>query len=90
MHWIASETKQLKPGPRNQVIEIKRFTTIDQWFHVSSDQNPADIGTRKGVTIADVNADSEWATGMPWMRKPWDDLLRFQLKTVNDVNMKNE
>ena len=90
LHWIASETKRLIPGARNQVIEIKRFSTIDEWVHVASEWNPADLGTRKGVKIEDVSAESEWAVGLQWMRQPWNELLGTQLKNVSDVKLKNE
>ena len=89
LHWIASETKRLKPGARNQVIEILRFSEIEQWLHISSDLNPADVGTRKGAVLSDVDADSEWFLGKKWMYEPWSKLLGSILKNVNEVKLKN-
>ena len=40
LHWITTQTKQLKPWIRNRVIEISRFTNVDKWFHVESRMNP--------------------------------------------------
>ena len=55
LHWIATpEAKPLKPWVRNNVIEISRFSEVDQWFHVESSNNPADIATRKGATLNDT------------------------------------
>ena len=90
LHWIASECKRLKPGTRNLVIEIRRFSSVDQWNHVVSELNPADIGTRKGAVLSDVNDESEWIRGMPWMCEPWVDLLGSTLKNVHQVKLKNE
>ena len=91
LHWLASETKRLKPGVRNAVIEVLRFTTIEEWFHISSHDNPADLGTRKGVSISEVDADSEWINGKrSWMTKPLTDLVGDSLKNIEDVKLKNE
>ena len=65
LHWIASQTKPLKPWVRNKVIEIRRFTDVWQWFHIISELNLADLGTRKGVKIKDIDNESEWINGKP-------------------------
>ena len=44
LHWLCSDTKQLKPWTRNKVIEINRFSSPDDWYHVESAMNPAYIG----------------------------------------------
>ncbi len=90
LHWRASETKRLKPWTRNRVIEISRLSTVDQWFHIDSDLNPADLGTRKGVSIEEVDGESEWINGKVWMHRPMIDLIGFTLKDVNHVKLKNE
>ena len=67
LHWIASQTKPLKPWVRNRVIEITRFTDITQWFHVNSNLNPVDLATRKGARISDIDQNSDWINGKSWM-----------------------
>ena len=90
LHWIGSKTKPLKPWVRNRVIEISRFTEISQWFHVESELNPADVGTRKGANIDDISRDSKWINGEPWMRLPLDELRGSVLKDINDVKLRAE
>ena len=86
LHWISSITKQLLPFVRNRVIEILRFTCPSQWFHIISSLNPADLGTRKGVKIEDINNDSNWINGMEWMSLPLEELIRASiLRSVEDV-----
>ena len=90
LHWIASKTKRLKPWVRNRVIEISRFSNVADWFHVESELNPADAGTRKGAKIDDIRQGSKWIGGDPWMHLPLEDLKGSVLKDVNDVKLKAE
>ena len=64
--WINTDQRPLQVGVRNAVIQIRRFSSPSQWFHVSSNDNPADIGTR-GPRVADIMADSVWQKGYNWM-----------------------
>ena len=90
LHWIASKTKPLKPWVRNRVIEISRFTEVKQWFHVESELNPSDVGTRKGAKIDDIRQGSEWINGKSWMRLPIDELRGSVLNDVDDVKLRSE
>ena len=40
---------------------------------------PADIGTGKGATLADVNQDNPWINGLPWMVEDQQD---FSVQTI--------
>ena len=67
LYWINSDQRPLNTLVRNAVVEIRRFSRPDQWFHVSSENNVADIGTRPLKNIADVGLDSIWQNGKEWM-----------------------
>ena len=58
LHWIHNDRKALKPWVRSRVIEINRFTTRSQWYYVESSNLIADLGTRRGAKLTDVDADS--------------------------------
>ena len=91
LHWICSVTKQLLPFVRNRVIEVLRFTCPSQWYHVASNLNPADLGTRKGVKIEDIDRDSAWINGLDWMHLPLEDLRDTSvLRSVDDVKCDNK
>ena len=49
LQWLNS-TSKLPVFMANRVSEVLESTTIDEWFHVSSGDNPADTGTR-GTTV---------------------------------------
>ena len=54
---------------RNRVIQIRRGSELDRLYHVITEENLADLGTRpEKVRLTDVGPDSEWENGKPWMR----------------------
>ena len=66
--WVIGEHKKLSMYHRNRVIQIQRGIQLEQIYHVTSSQNPADIGTRLSkVTMDDVGPDSKWEYGKDWM-----------------------
>ena len=49
---------------------------MDKIFHVITECNPADLGTRPAaVQDSDVGPNSKWEVGLPWMRKGIDDAI---------------
>ena len=68
LYWIDSHDKLLKQWVRNRVIEIRRFTQKQQWYYIHTSNMIADIGTRKGASISDVDSSSVWINGHDWMR----------------------
>ena len=68
LHWINNSEKPLKQWVRNRVIEILRFTQKTQWKYVQSGDMIADLGTRKGAIVKDVDISSDWINGFSWMQ----------------------
>ena len=65
IQWLHSEAKQ--PGfIANRVSEILQLTTLDQWSHVGTTDNPADDVTR-GLPIESLN-DSAWVKGPEFLK----------------------
>ena len=86
LHWIAQDERPLETLVRNAVIEIRRFTAVGQWFHISTELNPADLGTRP-ATVEEIMLDSEWQLGKEWMGMNYEDM---PLKTIEDINLTSE
>ena len=84
LHWICNSEIPLKQYCRDRVIEILRWTTRMQWFYVRSADMIADLGTRPGATIKDVDQDSTWNCGYPWMKLPVNE---FPMKTCEEVKL---
>ena len=67
LQWLHSIDK--KPVfVANRVAEILELTTIDEWNHVPTADNPADAGTR-GLS-ANALLDSPWLKGSKFLITP--------------------
>ena len=64
--WTTSEMKPLAIYHKNRVIQIRRGTDLKDLYHVRTDVNPADVGTRpEKVSVSDVGPGSVWQEGYP-------------------------
>ena len=86
LFWMAHDSRPLQTAVRNAVIEIRRLSQLDRWYHVASEDNVADMGTRFAEVDA-VGPDSEWVNGRPWMVWPEE---RFPLRSVGQVTLDAE
>ena len=86
LYWLTSDQRVLQTLVRNAVIEVRRFTDVGQWYHISTELNVADIGTRSTEPDA-IKPSSDWQNGKEWMKgKPES----FPLKTVDELTLSNE
>ena len=68
--WVSTDKKRLSHFVRNRVIQVRRATDLENMYLVTTDQNPADVGTRPElVTLADVQEESKWIAGTAWIRE---------------------
>ena len=65
LQWLNSTSKQ-PIFVANRVYEILELTSVDEWNHVASSDNPADAGTR-GMS-AEVLQSSSWVRGPDFLR----------------------
>ncbi|XP_076384451.1 uncharacterized protein LOC143263146 [Megalopta genalis] len=88
LHWLRSSPHTLKTFVANRVSEIQSTTTITDWRHVSSTDNPADLLSR-GQTIKDFLQSSVWQNGPSWLQQEhshwptWETVLH-----INDPERK--
>ena len=67
--WVSSENKKLSLFHRNRCVQICRGTELEQIFHATTENSPADLPTRPSlVKDDDIGPQSSWEKGMPWMR----------------------
>ena len=83
LFWMNQDSRPLQTAVRNSVIEIRRLSNIQDWYHIDSKNNLADIGTRE-ATVADIMPGSEWQTGKWWMTLP---LEKMPLMSLGDVQL---
>ena len=85
LYWIFLDYRPLQATIQNSVIEILRFSSLDQWRHLDTDQNIADHGTRP-VSVDTIKTGLEWQVGKPWMTRP---AVKFPLRTVAEITLNN-
>ena len=87
--WLTSEKLRLELFHRNRVLQIRRGTELKNVFHVRTDANPADCGTRpEKVQLSDVGPDSRWECGDMWMRMEIAEAVRQGfIKPVADIRI---
>ncbi|XP_018372878.1 PREDICTED: uncharacterized protein LOC108767463, partial [Trachymyrmex cornetzi] len=67
LNWIASPSRRWSVFVANRVGEIQRLTKIEEWRHVSSPDNPADILSR-GLDPHNLSNSALWWHGPPFLR----------------------
>ena len=82
LHIMNCYKAALKTWSRNRVVEISRLTNLSNWFYVSRENMIADIGTRKGAKIGQIDSKSQWVRGMTWMRENPDSFPCFTVKDI--------
>ena len=87
LYWLSNSEKPLKLWPRNRVIECRRLTNLDDWRYLPTDHMMADLGTRRGVTAADIHPESEWINGREWMKGDQDS---FPCKKIDEMLLSAE
>ena len=83
LFWINQDSRPLQTAVRNAVIEVRRLSNIERWFHIDSANNVADIGTRF-IEVENIDSDSPWVQGHPWMKLPREEM---PIKSINDIVM---
>ena len=86
LYWLTQDQRPLQTGVRNAVLEVRRLTEVESWYHVSSADNVADIGTRSETPV-DMGPDSHWISGKPWMSSSFDQM---PLRSIEQITLNSE
>ena len=86
LYWLSQDQRPLQTAVRNAVIEIRRLSNPNSWYHVDSENNVADIGTRSDLPV-DLSLTSEWQIGKSWMRLPSEDM---PIRTIEQITLTSE
>ncbi|XP_011858208.1 PREDICTED: uncharacterized protein LOC105555775 [Vollenhovia emeryi] len=69
LSWIRSHTSRWKDFVRHRVAQIEGLTKAAHWRYIPGTSNPAD-GASRGLTTAQLQGQSLWWTGPPWILNP--------------------
>ena len=76
---INKESVALNEFMGNRVVEITSVSKPSEWYHVKSEHNIVDLGTRANATLRDIEPNS------PWQRGDFLRLSRELWPTTQDI-----
>ncbi|XP_055326335.1 uncharacterized protein LOC129580157 [Sitodiplosis mosellana] len=87
LQWIRSDPNRWQIFVANRVVAIQHSSKIEQWYHVRTHDNPADLISR-GASPDDLLTADLWWFGPDWLRKPeseWPESeLRIELEPLEE------
>ncbi|XP_071052888.1 uncharacterized protein [Onthophagus taurus] len=86
--WIWSEPSRWKVFVANRVTHIQEHLPSSSWRYISSQQNPADCGSR-GLFPSQLIPYELWWKGPSWLREPpenWPSNVRLNSETTEITN----
>ncbi|GFW48318.1 integrase catalytic domain-containing protein [Trichonephila clavipes] len=72
--WIYRESRELKTFVANRVSKIHQLSSRDQWHHIASEQNPADVLSR-GLLPEELRDDSLWWHGPELLQSTYSNTV---------------
>jgi len=79
--WLKSQTSRLKTYVANRVNQILEITDAEQWRHVRTDENPADILSR-GVTPSELQDKVLWWNGPHWLAEDESQWVQYTIPLI--------
>nr|CAI5865716.1 unnamed protein product [Callosobruchus analis] len=89
LSWLKMQPSSLKVFVANRVAEIQRHTTVEQWGHVPTSQNPADLASR-GSSPSEIRVSNIWWSGPEWLKLSsqfWPKLSSTQPNTIPETKI---
>lgn len=85
LSWLQGEPNRWQTFVRNRVVSILDDIG-DNWYHVKTQDNPADIASR-GAPLDELMLDDMWWKGPRWLQTK--EIPFEQQKLTTDLEMKN-
>ena len=89
LSWTMAEMKPLAMYHKNRVIQIRRGTDLEDLYHVRTEVNCADVGTRPDkIGVKDVGPGSIWQEGYDWMKMDTEEAVeQGYIKPASELRM---
>lgn len=85
LYWLRKEPRSWKTFVCNKVAKIQQSLDCNHWYHVASEQNPADGATR-GVSPDLLIHNDLWWSGPEWLRSP-PTLWPRDIDKINNIKI---
>ncbi|XP_030746816.1 uncharacterized protein LOC115875488 [Sitophilus oryzae] len=84
LSWLSREPSTWTTFVANRVAEIQNLTGGNQWGHVPSEQNPADLVSR-GTDCDSLSVNSLWWEGPFWLSREENYFPQTQIPSVDVI-----
>lgn len=81
LHWIKANNKKLPVFVAHRVGEIRELTSVEEWNHVSTKENPADLVSR-GSSTKELCSSQLWWNGPKWL----ESRVRYQSLKLQEID----
>ena len=91
LYWIRGCSRKFKPFVANRVGEIQSLTDPEQWRHVPTKQNPADLLTR-GLSVSTLIDEESWWKGPAFLMQEetgWPE-KKIGIKKEADIEVRKQ
>ena len=85
LNWLHVEDKRLKKFVVRKIAEIKRLCGNDEWLHIGTDCNPADMCSR-GVNPKKADPECMYFTGPGFLRERNVTVMSYEVRN-GDVDV---
>ena len=88
--YISNESKRFHVFVANRVQQIRDHTNPDQWYHVDSKENPADLASR-GMSVKHFLKNDIWFQGPSFLWQtelPSHKMCPLEESSINDPEVK--
>lgn len=86
LYWIRGCSRKFKPFVANRVGEIQSLTDPEQWRHVPTKQNPADLLTR-GLSVSTLIDEESWWKGPAFLTQEETEWPEKKIGTKRETDM---
>ena len=85
--WLAGSSKNWNTFVANRVSEIQSTLPRQYWFHVKTDENPADVASR-GIFPEELEGNKGWWHGPHWLGDNFETPDQSHLDNVTTAEAK--
>ncbi|XP_025407359.1 uncharacterized protein LOC112681309 [Sipha flava] len=87
--WISAPASKWKTFVGHRVSEIQELSSISQWRHVNTEDNPADIVSR-GCTASKIIESSLWWNGPDWLNAQEEGWPKNNVIEINSCTLEEK
>lgn len=90
--WVKTSPHRLQQFVANRIASIQTLTNLEDWHHVSTHHNPADL-TSRGINPRQIKTSNLWWSGPEWLSLPeseWPMCNSYSLDEIPEVKHMTE